>query len=134
MSTLADIRNLYRLTPTRFDRAYVGTATPGDWRHVFGDDLDDYAPTGPAYRTKAEALAALPAAVSDYYGLAAVPKHEQDDASDASYRVAYLQTNHPVRFQGAPKDSDRAPWDIPMTCAEIVQALADGFVITIHRP
>lgn len=66
--TLSEAREMFTLTRTRFDRAYVGKFDRGMWCHVFGDDTGDYARTGPWFASKAEALAALPAAVAGYYG------------------------------------------------------------------
>lgn len=46
-------------TPTRYPRLFVWRVTATHWRILATDDCRDTGVTGPAYRTKGEALAAL---------------------------------------------------------------------------
>jgi hypothetical protein len=143
MSTLADIRKLYRLTATRFDRAYVGTAAPGEWRHVFGDDLADYAPTGPAFRTKAEALAALPAAVSSYYGPAVAGQLDTEPRYTLTMHQHGLPSVGPVA--GTLADVKRitesgwsvtldGPWDESVPRPVKYRTMVDGLTLETSLP
>ncbi|MEP7128042.1 MAG: hypothetical protein ABI729_04200 [Chitinophagales bacterium] len=70
MDDITTIRSMYRLTPTQWDRVYVGAALtgaansppalrrtiPGSWRIIVIDDEGTAFPTGTPYRTKTDAL------------------------------------------------------------------------------